>query len=221
MAHCHFWWEKDAIGNSTSKETTLGETPLVTIKETSLAELPEIAQLRYQVYVSEMNRMQKYADHDNKMIVDPLDDTAVILGAEANGQFVGTARVNFCSDGNLGDYADFYEIDQSPECWLRSSITTRLMVRPKFRGTRLPLQLAQASFDIGLKNNIRWNYIDCNPPLVSFFKRLGYVERFKKEHVEYGDVSCMRLDLYDQDHLAAVGSPLLSNVQAYVAEYQS
>jgi len=168
-----------------------------------------------------MNRTQKYADHNTKMIVDPLDDTAIVLGAESKGQFVGTARVNFCVDGNLGSYPDFYEISRAPEDWFRSSITTRLMVRPKYRGTRLPLKLAQASFELGLRNNIRWNYIDCNGPLEGFFAKLGYVESFKKDHPEYGLVSCMRLDLYDEDHLRSVGSPFLANLLAYLDEYQS
>jgi len=191
---------------------------MVAIRQISQAELPEIAKLRYQIYVAEMNRVQKYADHDTKLIVDPLDETAKIFSAEVNGSFVGTVRLNFCRDGGMGNYPDFYAIDQSAEHWSRSSITTRLMVRPKYRGTRLPLRLAQATYGFGLRNNISWNYIDCNAPMLSFFEKLGYVEQFIKTHPEYGEVHCMRLELRDEAHLEGVGSPFLMSLRTHLAE---
>ena len=190
---------------------------MVRIKQINREELEQIVRLRYQIYVAEMNRPQKYADHEARTIVDPLDATGHILAAVAEHGVVGTVRVNFCQDGTVGDYAQFYEIDRELGRWAQSSITTRLMVKPEYRGTRGPLQLAHASFCLGLEQGTRWNYIDCNPPLLRFFERLGYVERFMKHHPEYGHVHCMRLDLHDTAHLAAVGSPFLSSSERYLA----
>ena len=178
----------------------------------------QIGRLRYQIYVTEMNRIQHYADHDQETIFDPLDKFATVLAAESHGRFIGTVRSNCCRNGDLGDYAEFYEIDPNPAHRQRSSITTRLMVEPAFRGSRAPLLLAMAAFNFGLREGIRWNYIDCNLHLLSFFERLGYIEQFTKRHPEYGNVHCMRLDLHDLTHLAAVNSPFLSSARTYLAE---
>jgi hypothetical protein len=45
------------------------------------AELEAVYRFRYSVYVEEMNRTQRYADHELKQIKDPLDDFGHILYA--------------------------------------------------------------------------------------------------------------------------------------------
>ena len=178
-------------------------------------ELVELGQLRYEIYVREMNRPQKYADHQTQTIIDPLDATAVNLVALVEGAMVGTQRVNFLADGRAPFYEDFYEIDTHPDHVNRSSICTRFMALPEYRGTSIPMKLAVASYVEGLKRRCRFNYIDCNAHLVSFFERLGYVERFVKRHDEYGEVHCMVLAIEDRDHLVRCRSPFRSVFDRY------
>ena len=178
-------------------------------------ELVELGQLRYKIYVHEMNRPQAYADHQSQTIIDPLDATAVNLVALVEDRMVGTQRVNSLSDGRIPSYEEFYEIETHPDHVQRSSICTRFMVLPEYRGTSIPLKLAVASYAEGLKRGCRFNYIDCNDHLVGFFERLGYVEKFVKHHDEYGHVHCMVLAIEDRDHLVRCRSPFRSVFDRY------
>lgn len=177
----------------------------------STEELEAIYRFRYQVYVEEMQRPQKDADHANRRIEDSLDRTGFNLAAWSGSRVVGVARANLARDGDLGDYGEFYDLGSvgTDHPW-RTSITTRLMVAPEHRHTMLPMMLVLACYRLGLENSIRWNFIDCNDHLVGFFTRLGFVQHLPKAwHPEYGHVTRMRLDLLDEVHLASVCSPFL------------
>jgi hypothetical protein len=72
---------------------------------TELSELEEPFSFRYRIYVEEMQRKQKYANHASKQIRDPLDDFAInLIARDADGAIIGAVRTNFGRDGNLGDY---------------------------------------------------------------------------------------------------------------------
>ena len=58
------------------------------------SELYELYQFRYKVYVEEMQRPQKDANHDLKIITDELDEGAANLIAIYNDKIVGAARIN-------------------------------------------------------------------------------------------------------------------------------
>lgn len=179
-------------------------------------ELEAVFRFRYLIYVEEMNRVQKDADHKARRIEDKLDKAGTNLVAWENEELVGVVRINFARDGNLGFYEHFYNMtgvgSDHPS---RTSIDTRLMVVPRLRHTRLPLLLARACYCHALARDIRWNFIDCNPHLESFFARLGYRENLPQgRHDEYGMVNRMRLDLEDAGYLAEIGSPFLPDWQA-------
>lgn len=165
---------------------------------------------RYEIYVEEMHRPQRHADHERRTIVDNLDETGINIVGIAKGRIVGAIRNNASSDSSLGEYENFYQmqdvgIDEHPA---KTSITTRLMIAPEYRRAGLAVRLASSSYLLGLKRRVRWNFIDCNQHLVSFFQGLGWIEYVPPAvHPEYGLVSRMRLDLTDRGHLEAVRSP--------------
>jgi hypothetical protein len=69
-------------------------------------------------------------------------------------------------------------------------------------------------FKIGVGLGIAVDFIDCQPHLVRFYKRLGY-ERTQEtpiEHPELGPRIPMRL-LCDRDYLARAGSILLEELE--------
>src|SRR5260370_12053413 len=90
------------------------------------------------------------------------------------------------------------------------SMCTRLMVVPRLRRTSLAMRLAQASYAFGLRNQIRYNFIDCDDHLVGFFTRLGYRFQRRAEHPEYGMGNVMRLDMLDRANLVRQRSPFLA-----------
>ena len=178
-------------------------------------ELNRLGRFRYEIYVEEMQRIQLYADHDHRVIIDPLDEGATNFIAEQNGSIVGTVRVNFPRDTSVGDYESFYAIPDDSYMREATSITTRLMVSPRLRGGSLPLRLALTAYEFGLRNGILFDHIDCNDHLRSFFFKLGYEEMFRKNHAEYGDVTCLVLRLRDRKRLSNSGSPFLKALDAF------
>ncbi len=174
-------------------------------------ELEAIYQFRYQVYVEEMKRYQFHADHSAKKIEDPLDRGAANFAAFQDDEVVGTVRINFPRTSSIEYYEAFMDMC-SAGCFHpgATSICTRLMVAPRLRRTSLAMRLTQASYEFGLRNQIRFNFIDCDDHLIGFFVRLGYVLHRRAEHPEYGMGNVMRLDLLDRARLARQRSPFLA-----------
>ena len=176
---------------------------------TDPGDLEKIYRFRYRIYVDEMQRFQKHADHAAKRIRDPLDDGAINIAAFEGGEVVGVVRANESRGSNLGAYEPFFQLDRMgddhPE---HTSIVTRLMIAPHLRRSTLAVRLCIECYTLGLEEGIKWCFIDCNDHLVEFFKGLGFMPYIGKIiHEEYGEVTPMRLRLHDQQHLDAVRSP--------------
>ncbi len=173
-------------------------------------DLLAVYRFRYSVYVEEMGRAQKYADHNAKIITDPLDVPAAhVLAAWEAGEVVGTVRYNFLRSSDIGEYAEQYAIaGLAPDLLAATSITTRLMVHPRHRRTTLATRLACEAYRRALDCGTLLDFIDCNAHLVEYFAGLGYrPHRTDFVHPEYGAVTVMRLDLTDRPHLESVRSP--------------
>lgn len=172
-------------------------------------DLEAVYRLRYEIYVEEMRRKQRYADHTRRLIEDPLDIGSINLMALCDSRIVGTVRVNFPHSSSIGEYERFYGMASVGADHPRyTSINTRLMVSREFRQTSTGLSLAIASYRYGAPLGVKWNFIDCNDNLMSFFTGLGYVAHLPKaEHPEYGLVNRLRLNVTDLAHLEAVHSP--------------
>ena len=176
------------------------------IRAADTAELEEIGRLRYRIYVEEMARTQRHADHRARTVLEPLDATGTVLLARDRGELVGTVRWN---RGLPGEYAAFFcpggELDADDR---RVSVSSKLMVLERYRTTTLAVRLAQAAYDIAaLGHGALLNFIDCNDHLVAFFSGLGFVELGTALHPEYGNVHRMVLCLPDADRLRAARSP--------------
>lgn len=190
---------------------------MVTIRFANTAEdLEAIYRFRYRIYVEEMRRPQKNADHLARRINDELDLNGHNIAAFDGTEIVGVVRANFARDGALGQYEEFYDLHSvGSDHPIRTSITTRLMVASAHRRSAVPTMLVVACYRLGLANDIRWNFIDCNDHLVRFFTRFGFVRHLPQgQHAEYGNVTRLRLDLRDAAHLAAVRSPFLHLLKA-------
>ena len=63
-------------------------------------ELDEVYRFRYAVYVEEMSRVESYACHNSKRLMDSLDHPeACVFAAWSDGKIVGTVRVNLAKGG--------------------------------------------------------------------------------------------------------------------------
>ncbi|MEQ8667903.1 MAG: AMP-binding protein [Pirellulales bacterium] len=177
---------------------------------TTEEELEAVYSFRYTVYVDEMNRVQTYADHEMRRIVDPLDANGDVFAVWQDGSVVGTVRVNLLRRDPLDDYRKLYCIDHLAEKQLnQSSISTRIMLAPHVRRSAVGPMLLLAAYEHGRKHGVKFDYCDCNDSVLEFFEQIGYRAIRRVQHPEYGDVSVMRLDLEDTTYLQSIGSPLV------------
>ncbi len=213
--HAH---KDQVIGNKLFGES-IPRANAITIQLASTRDhLEDIFRFRYSVYVEEMDLPQSDADHDARRIEDVFDRDAYNFAAFQDEEVVGAIRVHFSRSSDIGYYDEFFDMGSvghfHPQA---TSMCTRLMVAPRLRGTALAVRLAQVSYDFGLRNQIRFNFLDCYEQLTGFFSRLGYRIHRQADHPEYGSGNVMRLDLLDREHLIQMRSPFLPILDARVS----
>jgi GNAT superfamily N-acetyltransferase len=185
--------------------------PIEIRKVRTESEADEVFRLRYEIYVEELKRLQHRADHTRRLIQEPLDAHASLLGAYDGARLIGTVRTNYARCSSLGEYEQLYEMERVGTAHPHStSITTKLAVEPARRGSALAYRLAAAAYEHALRDGILFDFVDVYPARVPFFERLGYrVHLPNVLHPEYGSVVVMRIATRDAAHLAKVRSPFL------------
>jgi len=179
----------------------------------------ELFRFRYKIYVEEMHRMQFYACHKTKTIIDPLDRYAHQVVAHRNGEIVGCIRANLLRRGPVGDYLDFYNLDKmAPAKRQNASICTRLMVSKEQRRTSVSIDIFKHLYEFGLAHNIETSHMDCNRHLIGFFEKFGYEFLYRTQHDEYGDVAVLRLFLEDYERLIEMNSPFAETARRRFVE---
>lgn len=180
----------------------------------SEADRQAVYRLRYRVYVEELGFRQAYADHERKLVRDPLDATAVVLLAELSGEVVGTVRTNVASECDLGRYAELHRL-HALRGVARSQVTmtSKLIVDARYRHGRIARQLAHALFRLGVMCGIVVDFIDCEERLLPLYERLGYRRTSERpfEHPELGPRYPLCL-WTNPVYLRHVGSPFLKGL---------
>ncbi len=183
----------------------------IVIRQTvSSEDLEQLYRFRYRVYVEEMQRPQRYADHDHKRIEEPLDATATHFIAMEGDEIVGCLRWNCGLDTDFGEYVELYDMHKAgPYFPEQCGTTTKVMVAPKYRLTGLVVHLCRAAYTHARTRGLIADFMDCNPHLEAQFAQFGYRPyRSRAQHPEYGDVLPMILLCPDLKHLQRVRSPL-------------
>jgi|GEM_PF-3175965 len=164
------------------------------------AMLAEAFRLRYQIYCGELGRESPYADHENMIIRDPLDDFGLTFIAVKDGETVGTVRGNLSAEGRLGILEDIYNMGASVHHPQKTAVITKFAVKRSFRGGAITMKLIAAVRRYGERYDVRECYIDCIPPLLPFFRFFGFkVVGEEFIHYENGPSFPMRLDLAPQE----------------------
>jgi predicted GNAT family N-acyltransferase len=173
-------------------------------------ELKEIYRFRYEIYVEELGYKLAYTDHERKVIVDPLDKTARIIGAFEEGKVVGTIRLNYARDSDMSDHTDLYSLHWAGEYHpYHTAVTERFMVANRFRGGSLGIRLAEAAYRMAHSDRIEFIFIGCKSHLVEFFLSMGFrPHRENVKHPGIGEVTLLVFVVSDLRHLEQVRSPL-------------
>ena len=188
----------------------------IRIREAKAADAAQaVFRLRYEVYVEELGREQRHADHARRLIEEPLDASGHVLVASDGTRAVGTLRINYARHGQLSEYAALYEMARiGPAYPAYTSVVTKLLVALDYRNTSLAYRLCMSVYRRALGDGMLFDFIDVYPNRVEFFERLGYrVHLPHADHPEYGSVVVMRLAMRDADHLKKVGSPFARYLQ--------
>ncbi|BAY29808.1 hypothetical protein NIES2107_16520 [Nostoc carneum NIES-2107] len=174
-------------------------------------EKEKVFKLRYQIYLEEMGYFQKYANHKQQTIEEPLDKSGNIFVAFKDGELVGTCRNNYAKNSNLEYYTELYKMSDiaGNAHPLYTSIGTKFMIIHHLRGSRITLGILQAYYNQLLLDQIKFDFIDCEPHMIPFFQKLGYQPIDMINHPEYGSGLAMMLDVFNFQHLEQVKSPFL------------
>lgn len=158
--------------------------------------LARAQRLRYEVYCTELGRQSPFADHQKRLIADQLDATGQTFLALEGGEVTGTLRANLASDGNLGILEELYGMSRSPYHPAATAICTKFIVRKAKRGGQTSFKLIAAVVTLGLRLGVKECFIDCIPPLLPYYKAMGFAESGPVFlHRENGPSHPMRLDL--------------------------
>ncbi len=163
----------------------------------------------YHVYCEVRGVLRHKADHSAKELDDPLMRKARLFVAVGDDDAViGTIMSTYARETDLEPYTTQYELKRHASFPHSASITTKFMVLPGRRGSRVAVRLAKAAFDQGLRDGITHNFIDCNRPLFPLFESLGYRAFVGwKQSAEFGDVCIMSLGLIeDEAYMRQIGS---------------
>jgi len=110
---------------------------------------------------------------------------------------------------DLNYYIDMYDISYFNEFFPeKTSFSTKMMVSTNLRSGVIAARLSVATFNQASIDGIRYDFIDCNPPLIKMYEKMGYRATPKGWfiHPQYGDVLSMFLDLEDFEYFKSIGS---------------
>ena len=134
-------------------------------------------QFRYDVYVEEMGRYRSTADHLDRLLVEPEDDSARNFYAFQDGKVVGTARFNWGGDAPLStrqieQYGLQPFLNELPGDAL--AVGERGMVAKHLRGTDLFMRMGEQFRSFVSEKRIQLTFGACEPHLLSLYLGNGH-----------------------------------------------
>lgn len=171
-----------------------------------------VFRLRYDIYVEEMGRYRNIADHENKLLIEPEDETGRIFYAAKDGKVVGTARFSWGGDAPFSErQVEHYQLAPFLAEVPREAVAVgeRGMVVPQLRGSELFKELGRETHRFLTAKRIQLMFGACEPHLLSLY--IGNGARTFAEHninsPESGYLIPIVNVLEDVEYLRRIGSP--------------
>jgi hypothetical protein len=180
---------------------------------TTEQERQAIYRQRYEIYVEEMDRYRSIADHQNRWLTEPIDESSRLFYAVRDGELVGSIRLTLGADGGLTrELIAKYSLDEflgqvSPEAII---VGERFMVNRSHRGTDVLFSMFTTY--MRLVNELRIQLIigDCEPHLLNVYQALGF-RPYAPENINSPDAGYLIplvIVAEDIDYVRALDSPL-------------
>ena len=144
----------------------------------------EAQRLRYDVICGEFGRPSPYARHDDRLIIDNLDQRGTSFLMQREGNAIATARVNFARDGHLGMLPKIYGLTNSKSDLEQCALITKQAVIGDYRSGGVYVRLFGAMMTFIAQTDIREVYIDCVPEIAHIYNGIGF-EQCAEEFVDY------------------------------------
>lgn len=180
-------------------------------------ELLAVRRLRYDVYVKEQGKRPSGLDHGQRIVIDELDEGALILAGFLGNEAVATGRViPLQAIPATSDWRRFYMTDQFPVSEDRAVIYSKLMIREGLRGSTIMPQLLIRAYEHCREDGIELGFLHCAPSLVTLFEMLG-CRRYQAGRIdaEVGLRLPMVQLLGDTEHFASIRSPLIRSARKF------
>ncbi len=184
-------------------------------------EKEKIYRLRYQVYVTELNKANPTnVDHIKKWIKDPEDDSpdSAILYTKSGEEISGSMRVDTFRFGDaseqLKERFSLKLFPFTPELFLCE--VGRLIISRKYRGLLILPALVKTSYDYAYQSKVKYSFQYCSPGLVNHYRKLGFRPYagnliFTSDGVRIP----MMFICSDYEYLIKENSPLVSQAKTY------
>ncbi len=189
-------------------------TPAITAEEKQ-----RIYHFRYQVYVEEMRKQPKSANHRDKILTDELDETATLLYMAQGDEIIATLQRSFLDSTTLPPALyQHLGISQFADVFPKSalSVSTRLMVAPAYRNSVTAGTIVLAAYQDARERGVQFDFLHAAPWLIPFYTNLGF--RRYAHHFLDPDVGLQVpqvLVMEDLEHLRNVRSPFYRKACRY------
>jgi len=179
-----------------------------------------VYQFRYDVYVEEMGRYRSTADHANRLLVEPEDESARVFYACEDGRVVGTGRFNWGGDARISarqieQYSLQSFLEELPEDAI--AVAERGMVAKHLRGTDLFQRMGEEFRSFVSEQRIQLIFGACEPHLLSLY--LGNGQRtYSKRNInsaESGYLIPLVIVAEDVEYFRSIGSPEADSIRDF------
>ncbi len=160
-----------------------------------------------------MNLHSDVADHARRTLSDEDELHARLLYATDGDEIVGTLRLDCGKDMAFSSECERkYDVDRFRPVIADAhmAIFMRFMVKKRYRGTRLPLQLIAEATRTALEADVQLAFCACQPHLIGLYRSLGFRSYTSVYNdPRYGILLPLALVAHDMPHLERIKSPLL------------
>ncbi len=175
------------------------------------SERERIYQFRYRALVEHLGIETVFADHQNKFIVDPLDEAAFHLYLMAGGAVIASVRINAHGSTEFSEKdTGRFQFDSFADFKLEEmTMTSRLVLAGGQRQSQVAAVLLGAAYKVARDQYSRFDFTSCTPALVKLYQHLGY-RRYAPNFADDDDVYQVPMVMLTEDeaYLRTVKSPV-------------
>jgi GNAT superfamily N-acetyltransferase len=171
-----------------------------------------VFKLRYEVYVDELGRYRDIADHEERMLIEDIDEHSRLFYAVLDGKPVAGMRQTWGGDAPFTQrHIDQYQLQPFLERTDASNIIVgeRLHVQPQYRGTDILFRMFTTALTFVKENDVELIFGDCEPHLLNLYMSLGFRTYSKRNFNSPAAGYLILLMMLPKDaaYLRAIGSP--------------